>query len=86
MNRTGLAYYRERKGLTQAALAKIIGTTQGRMSRIEGQIEIPTEQEVDQLVEAMGVPPSYLFDARILGIVAERAFQRSQAAPTKAVS
>ena len=72
MAATGLRYYRERVGLKQADLATRLGTDPGRMSRIETGAEIPTAAEIDGLVEALGVPPTYLFSKHLLAEIAER--------------
>ena len=69
---TGVRYYREVAGLKQAELAVRLETDPGRMSRIETGAEIPTAAEVDKLVEALGVPPTYLFSKHLLAEVAER--------------
>lgn len=76
---TGMAYYRKKAGLTQVALAKAIGTDEPRLIRIEKAVEIPTEEEVDKLVDLLGVPPSYIFDKRILDVIASRSVERRAA-------
>jgi transcriptional regulator with XRE-family HTH domain len=69
---TGVRYYREVAGLKQAELAERLGTDPGRMSRIETGAEIPTPAEIDKLVEALQIPPTYLFSKHVLAEVAER--------------
>jgi transcriptional regulator with XRE-family HTH domain len=76
---TGMTFYRKKAGLTQAQLAVRLGIDEGRMSRIENGIEIPSAGEVDQFVEILGVPPTYIFDKRLLELVAER-FRAAEAA------
>ncbi len=70
---TGVGYYRKLKGLTQLALAQRLGIDDGAMSRLETGSWIPTAKQVDELVDALGVPPSRLFSRHILDEVAERA-------------
>ncbi len=69
---TGIAFYRGRKGLKQAELAAAIGLNGPQMSELENGARIPTPQQVDQLVELLGVPPTYLFSKHLLAEVVER--------------
>jgi transcriptional regulator with XRE-family HTH domain len=73
MAETGIRFYRGRKGLSQAAVAETLGLDGGAMSRLETGGLIPTAEQVDKLVELLGVPPTYLFSKHILAEVAERA-------------
>ncbi|HEV8670961.1 MAG TPA: helix-turn-helix transcriptional regulator [Candidatus Limnocylindria bacterium] len=73
MAQSGIEFYRKRKTLRQVDVATAIGTTEARMSRIELGQEIPTADEVDKIVELLGVPPSYLFSKNVLSEIAERA-------------
>lgn len=75
---TGLNYYRDRKGLTQVALAKQLAIDPTHLSKMEQGHVIPTPEQVDRLVELLEVPPTYLFSKHILAEVAERA--RAEAA------
>lgn len=70
---TGVGFYRHRKGIKQADLARLIGTDPGRMSRIESGAEIPTAVEVDRLVSNLDVPPTWLFSTTLLKEIADRA-------------
>ena len=72
MDPSGIRFYREKKGHRQADLATHLGTNEPRMSRIETGQEIPTADEVDKLVVALGVPPPYLFSEHILSEIANR--------------
>lgn len=79
---TGVRHYRERAGVKQADLAERLGTDPGRMSRIETGAEIPTAVEVDRLVEALEVPPTYLFSKHVLAEIAERSREAGEQVPT----
>lgn len=72
MAASGVAYYRSRKGLKQAELAVTLGTSEPRMSRIERGEEIPSAEELDKIVAALEVPPSWLFSKHILAEIVER--------------
>jgi len=69
---TGVRYYRQRKKLSQAALAERLRIDGGRMSRIESGDAVPSAAEVDKLVRILGVPPSHLFSMHLLAEVADR--------------
>lgn len=69
---TGLAHYRDRKGLTQARVAELLGIDAGQMSRMEAGQLIPTAEQIDKLVALLDVTPNYLFSKHILAEVAER--------------
>lgn len=76
MSGTGIKHYRDRKSMTQAAVASAAGIEVSRMSRIEAGDTIPTAEEVDLLVSILEVPPSNLFSRHILAEVAARAAAR----------
>lgn len=40
---------RLRKGLTQIGLAEVVGSYQVRVSRLENEIETPTDEEVEKI-------------------------------------
>lgn len=80
---TGVGFYRHRKGIKQADLARLIGTDPGRMSRIESGAEIPSAIEVDRLVSNLDVPPTWLFSTTLLREIADRA--RADVAQTSTV-
>lgn len=73
MAKSGIGFYRKRKGLSQAVLAEKLGLDGGTMSRLESGDMIPSAVQVDRLVELLGVPPSYLWSKHVLAEVAERA-------------
>lgn len=77
---TGVQYYRQRKGLSQTALAGRLRIDGARMSRIESGETIPTAAEIDKLVKLLGIPPSHLFSTHILAEVADRARGRAKVA------
>jgi transcriptional regulator with XRE-family HTH domain len=53
---------RRQKGLTQTALAKLIGRTQGLIGKYErGEVRIPTDT-LWSIAEALGVPIAQLFE------------------------
>jgi transcriptional regulator with XRE-family HTH domain len=53
---------RRQKGLTQTALAQLIGKTQGLIGKYErGEVRIPTDT-LWSIAEALGVPIAQLFE------------------------
>lgn len=59
-----ILYYRKQLGLTQEALAEIIGIGQQHMQRIETAHSVPSLPTLLDIAEALGVPVQKLFDAR----------------------
>jgi transcriptional regulator with XRE-family HTH domain len=55
--------HREKMGLTQEGLALAAKTTQATISRIEAGEQIPSAATLFKIAEALGLEPSYLFDA-----------------------
>jgi transcriptional regulator with XRE-family HTH domain len=53
---------RERRFLTQQALADLVGTTKANISRLETGNQRPRPGTVLRLAEALGVPPEELVD------------------------
>jgi transcriptional regulator with XRE-family HTH domain len=53
---------RKRRGLTQAALAAMMGTTDRTISQIETGGQIPTLDTIEQLLTALDLPPREFFD------------------------
>jgi transcriptional regulator with XRE-family HTH domain len=49
-----------RKDLTQADIAKMVGTTAATMSRWESDVATPKEDALAKLAKALGVTPAYL--------------------------
>ena len=52
---------RERKGLTQRELAKIVGVTGSAITNYENEVSHPKEQIMYALIDALGVDPNFLF-------------------------
>ena len=52
---------RERKGLSQSALAKKIGITQASVSRYEGGLAVPPQEQVAAIADALERPAGYFF-------------------------
>ncbi len=73
MGKAGLAYYRKVKDLTQADVAKKLGVNSAVMGFLESGDYIPSPEQLDVLVELLGVPPTYLFSEHVLAEIAERA-------------
>lgn len=70
---SGISFYRQRKGITQRALAELLGIDETWMNRLEKGVLIPTSAQVDRLSDILETPPSRLFSKNILAEVAERA-------------
>lgn len=56
-----VAYHRERKGLSQAALGKASGVSQVAICKIETGQNIPRIETLTRIAVALGVAPSDLF-------------------------
>lgn len=52
---------RERKGLTQRELAKMVGVTGPAITNYENEVSHPKEQVMYALIDALGVDPNFLF-------------------------
>ena len=52
---------RERKGLTQRELAKIVGVSGSAVTNYENEVSHPKEPVMYALIEALGVDPNFLF-------------------------
>lgn len=46
--------YRNRKNLTQEELAEKVGSYQVRISRLENQLELPTDKEIEDIERILG--------------------------------
>lgn len=51
------------RGLSQSELAKAIGTSQSRMSRLEARREPPSEETMRALCRVLEIDPNTLFEA-----------------------
>ena len=61
-----LRFYRMRLGLTQEELAKKVGMTQPKISRIEKNLTSPTANTISQIIIALGgSTPTVVFTAEV---------------------
>ncbi len=60
-NREMLSLAREAQALTQGALAKAVGTTQGRISKVETGLLDPTPDLLEKLADVLRVPVSFFY-------------------------
>lgn len=67
-----IKYYREKAGITQAALGKELGLDPALMSKLETGHLVPTSDQVERLAELLKTTPAHLFSQHILAEVAER--------------
>lgn len=68
-----LKYYRDRAGLTQAAIGKELGLDPALMSKMESGLLVPTPEQLEKLADLLNTTPAHLFSKHILAEVAERA-------------
>ena len=61
-----IAYYRKQRGLSQLQLAEMIDISRTHMSRIESADCAVSLDVVFAICDALKIPPSMLFDFRIL--------------------
>jgi transcriptional regulator with XRE-family HTH domain len=73
-----LKYYRDKVGITQAALGKELGLDPALMSKMESGFLVPTPEQLEKLADLLQTTPAHLFSRHILAEVAERA--RAEAA------
>lgn len=59
-----ILYYRKQQGLTQEALAEIVGVTQQHLQRIETAHSGPSLSTLLDIAQALNIPVQKLFDAR----------------------
>ncbi len=75
-----IATARQARGLTQAALAKRLGTTQAALSRYEHDLRVPTPETLDQIASALGLTADLLRGTdRMTGALAVGAHMRRRA-------
>jgi transcriptional regulator with XRE-family HTH domain len=67
---------RKRRGLTQAELAAMMGTTDRTISQIETGGQIPTLDTIEQLLTALDLSPREFFDFDLKGKAEVRRVQR----------
>lgn len=60
-NREMLTLARESRGLTQSRLAKLLNTTQGRISKIENGMLLPQDKLVSRLSKMLDYPESFFY-------------------------
>lgn len=63
-----IAALREEKGLSQSALARLMGSSQSAVSQIESGERNPSFETIRQIAKALGVPPSHLVGAPVPGL------------------
>jgi transcriptional regulator with XRE-family HTH domain len=61
--------YREKKNLTQAALADALGATQGYISDLESGKRTPRVRRIAKIAEVLKIPPSYLMRPQRLAAI-----------------
>lgn len=74
--RNSIKYYREKTELSQEQLAEAVGLKRADLSRIESGQLLPTAEEIDQLVEALGVGPHALYFEAVLDFIQGQEGQR----------
>ena len=67
---------RKRRGLTQAELAAMMGTTDRTISQIETGGQIPTLDTIEQLLTALDLSPRDFFDFDLKGKAEAQRVQR----------
>ena len=66
-----LAKIREDTGLSQSALARLVGTSQSGISQIEAGERNPTYAMIRQLADALRVTPGYLLGGEVESLTPE---------------
>lgn len=63
-----IARLREEKGLSQSALARLMGTSQSAVSQIESGDRNPSYDTIRQMAKALEVTPAHLIGAPVEGL------------------
>lgn len=69
--RSSIRFWRERAGLSQAALAQQLGIRPDRLSRYETGDALPDLSEVEAIAKALGVTVASLYSENTLRAIAE---------------